>query len=147
MSLMQAPRPVKGTLGKRFGVLMSGAPAVPRVSRGARPCAPTALRWARHLILIMTGVLETAAPFPLVTINRPGNLRGFRCLTIRLPLGVSRSRTRLVSPGWRLALTEANLISLCLVADTAESRSRLRIPARTNIPTWLVHRIPVDGVN
>ena len=96
---------------------------------------------------MVIGVLETEAPFILVTINRPLNLRGFRCLTIRLPFLVSRSRTPLVSPGWRAAVAEANPIILCLVAGTAESGPRLRMPARTNIPTRLVHRVPVDGVN
>jgi len=93
------------------------------------------------------GVLVTDAPFMLVTLSVALNLRGFRCRTIRLPLGVSLSRTLLVSPGWRLALTEANLNSLCLVAGTAESGPRLRMPGRTNIPTWLVHRVPVDVVD
>lgn len=91
---------------------------------------------------MMIGVLEKEALFILVTINRPPNLRGFRCLTIRLQFLVSRSRTPLVSPGWRVAVAEANLISLCLVAGTAESGPCLRMPARTNIPTWLVHGSP-----
>ena len=93
---MQAPRPVKGALriGKRFGVLMSGAPAVPRVNRGARPCTPPLFDGrTRHLIRMMIGVLVTDAPFMLVLISLALNLRGFRWRTIRLPLGVSLSRT------------------------------------------------------
>ena len=83
----------------------------------------------------------------LVTISLALNLRGFRWRTIRLPLGVSLSRTFRSDPAGGLAVAEANPISLCLVAGTAESGPRLRMPARTNIPTWLVHRVPVDVVN
>ena len=83
----------------------------------------------------------------LVILSVALNLRGFRWRTIRLPRVVSWSRTFAVSPGWRLAVAEANPIIVCLVAGAAESGPRLRMPARTKIPTRLVHRVPVDGFN
>lgn len=102
---------------------------------------------ARHRIRMVIGVLEDSALFALVTINWPGNLRRFRCLTIRLPLPVSAEAD---GPG--LARLEGGRGGG--KSDEPLSRRRYR---RIGTPPedagayeyldLLVHRVPVDGVN